>query len=166
MATPPASRISPFALVREIRSWFPGPLVLAGGIAHGSSVLAARAAGADLAYVGSAFLGSDEANVSDADEEMVVAGTSGDIVTRSGVTGIAANFPRGSFGNAGLDPECFDRDTDATWLAMADGSVARPWRDLWGAGHGISAVDRRGPVAETVHRLRREYDLARADLLA
>ncbi|MGC4946764.1 NAD(P)H-dependent flavin oxidoreductase [Streptomyces sp. DT224] len=157
---------SPFALLNEIRAWFDGPLLLSGAMAHGRSLLAAEAAGADLAYVGSAFLATDEAAAAPRYKEMVVAASARDIVTSATFTGIPANYLRPSIEAVGLDP---DRLTAPDGSAPAwDGGTGeiRAWRDVWGAGQGVGSVDAVRPVAGLVDRLAAQYEEARAALLA
>ncbi|ANY07568.1 NAD(P)H-dependent flavin oxidoreductase [Pseudonocardia sp. HH130630-07] len=158
-----AGTLSPFALVREIRRWFDGPLALSGAIAHGASVLAAVAAGADLAYVGSAFLPTRECRAAAAYKDMVLGSSSADIVYTSRFSGVPANYLRGSIEAAGLDPVPAT-GTDPTLMdfgsAPDDRPGPRPWRDVWGAGQGIADVERAGTTAELVDRLAEEYDAA------
>lgn len=164
-----AGTLSPFALLQEIRSWFDGPLLLSGSIAHGRAVLAAQAAGADLAYVGSAFLATDEANVVDAYKQMIVDSSAEDVVYSSLFTGVHGNYLRGSIEAAGLDPQNLPLGDPSTMDVGAfpspDGK-AKVWKDIWGAGQGLSAVEAIVPTAELVGRLRREYEAARDELLA
>ncbi len=153
---------SPFALVREIRSWFDGPLVLSGAIAHGSSVLAAQAAGADLAYVGSAFLATEEAMSSPGYKQMVVDSSAADVVYSNLFTGVHGNYLRGSIAAAGLDPDDLPQ-SDPSAMSFGSGE-AKAWRDVWGSGQGIGTVDAVVPAGELVARLAREYAQARARL--
>ncbi|MCH1868508.1 nitronate monooxygenase family protein [Nocardioides sp. CFH 31398] len=158
---------SPFALLGEIRQWFDGPLLLSGAIAHGRSVLAALAAGADLAYVGSAFLATTEANTEESYKQMIVESGAGDIVYSDLFTGVHGNYLRGSIEAAGLDPDDLPTsDPSAMDFGSADGSAnsAKAWRDVWGSGQGIGAVDAVVTTAELVARLEREYDEARSRL--
>jgi len=148
-----AGDLSPFALVQEIRTWFDGLLALSGAIAHGGAVLAALAAGADLAYVGSAFIATDEAAASDAYKQAIVAGSAEGIVRTSHFTGIPGNYLRASIVAAGLDPDQLPGDPAKLLL---DGG-AKAWRDIWGAGHGIGAVGSVVPVADRVNAWRQEY---------
>jgi nitronate monooxygenase len=151
---------SPFALVAEIRSWFDGPLALSGAISTGGAVLAAQAMGADFAYVGSAFVATEEARAVDAYKQMIVAGTSDDIVYTSLFTGVHGNYLKGSIRNAGLDPDHLP-ESDPSKMSFA-GDAAKAWKDIWGCGQGIAAVRAVVPAAELVARLAREYAAARA----
>ncbi len=154
-----AGTTSPFALVREIRDWFDGPLALSGAIAHGRSVLAAQALGADFAYIGSAFIATDEANAPEAYKRMVEQGAAADIVYTSRFTGVHGNYLRGSIAAAGLDPD------DPAGAEPGDLSFGRDrpkaWRDVWGAGQGIGAVRATVPARAVVARLAGEYRAAR-----
>jgi nitronate monooxygenase len=157
---------SPFALVQEIRDWFDGPLLLSGAIAHGRSVLAAQAAGADLAYVGSAFIATGEANADPRYKQMIVDSTAADIVYSNLFTGVHGNYLRGSIEAAGLDPDRLPQsDPSAMDFGTGDTeSDAKPWRDIWGSGQGIGAVETIVPAAQVVERLAREYVAARERL--
>ena len=167
-----AGTLSPFALIQEIREWFDGPVLLSGSIAHGRSVLAAQAAGADLAYIGSAFIATEEANADQGYKQMIVDSTASDIVYSNLFTGVHGNYLRGSIEAAGLDPNNlavsdpsamnFGVGEDADTAAKSE---AKPWRDIWGAGQGIGAVDAVVPAAEIVERLTREYAAAKDQLL-
>ncbi|ELB89541.1 2-nitropropane dioxygenase [Rhodococcus wratislaviensis IFP 2016] len=167
-----AGTLSPFALIQEIREWFDGPVLLSGSIAHGRSVLAAQAAGADLAYIGSAFIATEEANADQGYKQMIVDSTASDIVYSNLFTGVHGNYLRGSIEAAGLDPNNLAvSDPSAMNFGVGEDadkstkSEAKPWRDIWGAGQGIGAVDAVVPAAEIVERLTREYADARARLL-
>lgn len=156
---------SPFALVREIRRWFDGPLLLGGAIAHGSSILAAEAAGADLAYVGSAFLATAEANTVPAYKDMVVRSNASDIVYSNHFTGVPGNYLRGSIQAAGLDPDALGSAAPGKLNFGADAEDGpKVWRDIWSAGHGIGAIERTEAVAGVVERLEAEYLAARRRL--
>jgi nitronate monooxygenase len=155
-----AGRWSPFALVQEIRQWFAGPLALSGAIATGGAVLAARAMGADLAYIGSPFIATDEARASDSYKQAIVDGGAADIVYTSLFTGIHGNYLRASIVAAGLDPEALEGSDPSVMKFGSDGAKAKAWRDVWGSGQGIGAVDGVIPAAELVDRLVREYDAA------
>ncbi|MFK0156687.1 NAD(P)H-dependent flavin oxidoreductase [Streptomyces sp. NPDC090493] len=161
-----AGTTSPFALLREIRSWFDGPLLLSGAIAHGRSILAAQVAGADLAYIGSAFLSTHEADVVDAYKQMVVDSTAADIVYSNLFTGVHGNYLRGSIQAAGMDPDDLTVSDPTAMSFGSDGDPptgkAKAWRDIWGSGQGIGAIGRRQSAADLVAQLRREYDNALA----
>jgi len=156
---------SPFALIREIRAWFDGPLLLSGAIATGDAILAAQAMGADLAYVGSPFIATDEANAATDYKQMIVDGSASDIVTSPLFTGVSGNYLRPSITRAGLDP---DNLPDAqTGMSFASGaSKPKAWKDIWGAGQGIGAVKSVLPAARLIDRLAAEYDAARQRLTA
>ena len=157
---------SPFALVQEIREWFDGPLLLSGAIAHGRSILAARAAGADMAYVGSAFLATEESRAPRDYKQMIVDSSASDIVYSNLFTGIHGNYLRGSIEAAGLNPEALP-ESDPTAMDFGSGDVtsSKAWKDIWGAGQGVGAVTSTGTVRELVDRLRAEYREA-ADALS
>ncbi len=156
---------SPFALVQEIRAWFDGPLALSGCIAHGGAVLAAQAMGADLAYIGSAFIATEEARASDGYKQMIVDSDSDDIVYSSLFTGVHGNYLRGSIVNAGLDPDQLP-ESDASKMDFGGGSGAKKaWKDIWGCGQGIGVIDKVLPAADLVARLGSEYADARQRLL-
>ena len=156
---------SPFALIQEIRSWFDGPLILSGAIATGRAILAAQAMGADLAYIGSAFVATDEARASDAYKAAIVAGGAADIVYSSLFTGIPGNYLRPSIVAAGLDPDKLPAAGPEA-MSFQSASGAKAWRDIWGSGQGIGAVDRVGPASDLVARLAAEYSDARSRLCA
>ena len=154
---------SPFALIQEIRQWFDGPLALSGAIATGGAVLAAQAMGADLAYIGSAFIATHEARASDAYKQAIVDGSSDDIVYSSLFTGVHGNYLKASVIAAGLDPDHLP-DSDATKMSFG-GDAKKAWKDIWGCGQGIGAVTEVTSVAQLVARLRREYRQAQERLL-
>ncbi|MFF0816286.1 NAD(P)H-dependent flavin oxidoreductase [Rhodococcus sp. NPDC003318] len=160
---------SPFALLQEIRQWFDGPVLLSGSIAHGRSILAAQAAGADLAYIGSAFIATEEAGAVDGYKQMVVDSKADDIVFSNLFTGVHGNYLRGSISAAGLDPDDLAvSDPSAMDFGTADGEGTpkpKAWRDIWGAGHGVGAIDAVVPAADLVARLSSEYAVAKAALL-
>jgi nitronate monooxygenase len=160
-----AGTLSPFALLQEIREWFDGPLLLSGAIATGNAILAAQAAGADLAYVGSAFIATSEANAADAYKQMIVEGTSNDIVYSNLFTGVHGNYLRQSIAASGLDPDALPQ-SDATKMNFGSGGNTRmkAWKDIWGSGQGIGAVKAVTPAAELIARLAREYEDARRRL--
>lgn len=157
-----AGRLNPFAFVQEVRQWFDGPLALSGAIANGGAVLAAQAAGADLAYVGSPFIATAEANAVAGYKQAVVDGRADDIVYSNLFTGVHGNYLRASIVSAGLDPDHLP-DSDAS--AMNFGSGAKAWKDIWGAGQGIGAVDAVLPAADLIARMAREYHAARTRVL-
>ena len=160
-----AGRWSPFALIHEIRRWFDGPLALSGAIAHGDAVLAAQAMGADLAYIGSAFIATPEARASDEYKQAIVASSAADIVYSDLFTGIHGNYLRASIVAAGLDPENLPAP-GAEAMNFQSASGAKAWRDIWGSGQGVGAVDAVLPAAELVARLSEEYRAAKARICA
>lgn len=159
--------LSPFALVQELRSFFDGPLLLAGAIAHGRSILAAQALGADLAYVGSAFIATREASATDAYKQGVVDGRAGDIVYTNLFTGVHGNYLRASIVAAGLDPDNLP-SSDPSKMNFGSGgaSAAKAWRDIWGCGQGIGAIASVQSVSDLVAQFTRQYDDAKRALLA
>ncbi len=158
-----AGTISPFALVQEIRRWFDGPLALSGSIATGGAVLAAQAMGADFGYIGSAFIATDEARADERYKQMIVDSSASDIVYSSLFTGVHGNYLKPSIAAAGMDP---DNLPEGDLKTMNFGSNAGPkaWKEIWGCGQGIGAVDAVVPAAQFIAKLRREYDAARARL--
>ena len=160
-----AGRWSPFALIHEIRRWFDGPLALSGAIANGEAVLAAQAMGADLAYVGSAFIATPEARASDEYKQAIVASSAADIVYSDLFTGIHGNYLRASIVAAGLDPENLPAP-GAEAMNFQSASGAKAWRDIWGSGQGVGAVDAVLPAAELVAKLSEEYQAAKARVCA
>ncbi len=153
---------SPFALVQEIRAWFDGPLALSGAIANGRSVLAARALGADFAYVGSAFIATLEAHAGEAYKQSIVASGAQDVIYTNLFTGVHGNYLRSSIESAGLDPDNLPQSDPSKMNFAAEKTKA--WRDIWGSGQGIGAVDRVPSAGELVARLAREYDAALREL--
>ena len=153
---------SPFALIGEIRQWFDGPLALSGAISTGGGVLAARAMGADFAYIGSAFIATDEARAAPGYKQMIVESSSDDIVYSSLFTGVPGNYLKGSVRNAGLDPDALP-ESDPTKMNFG-GDAAKAWKDIWGCGQGIGAVSEIVPTRVFVERLKREYGAALAHL--
>lgn len=160
-----AGRLSPFALVQEIRSWFDGPLALSGAITSGDAVLAAQAMGADFAYIGSAFIATDEANADARYKQAIVDGRAADIVYSDLFTGVHGNYLRASIVAAGLDPDDLPQG-DLKTMSFASGGAAKAWRDIWGSGQGIGAIDTIVPAAERVRQLADEYRAARERLLS
>ncbi len=157
-----AGTLSPFALVQEIRAWFAGPLALSGAIASGGAVLAAQAMGADLAYIGSAFIATAEANASAAYQQAIVEANAADIVYSSLFTGVHGNYLRASIAAAGLDPENL-AGGDPTRMDFHEGAT-KAWKDIWGAGQGVGAVQEVVPAAALIARLKSEYAAAKARL--
>jgi len=158
-----AGRWSPFALIQEIRMWFDGPLILSGAIASGASVLAARAAGADLAYVGSPFIATNEANAPEAYKQAVIDSGAADIVYSDLFTGVHGNYLRSSIVNAGLDPDKLAAGSLDMMKFGSEGSgKAKAWRDIWGSGQGIGVIDRTRTAASYVDLLADQYAAAKA----
>ena len=153
---------SPFALIQELRQWFDGPIALSGAIATGDAVLAAQAMGADFAYIGSAFIATEEARAVDAYKQAIVAGNSDDIVYSNLFTGVHGNYLAPSIRAAGLDPDNLPVSDPSSMNFGGDAKKA--WKDIWGCGQGIGAVREVVPAAEMVARLKREYAAARARL--
>jgi nitronate monooxygenase len=158
-----ASVKSPFAMVQEIREWFDGPLLLAGSIATGRAVLAAQAMGADLAYIGSPFIATDEARAADEYKKMIVESNSDDIVYSNFYTGVHGNYLKGSILNAGMDPDNLP-ESDPSKMNFGAGGEARAWRDIWGCGQGVGVIREVVPTAMLVERLQREYAEAKSRL--
>ena len=156
-----AGRLSPFALVQEIRDWFDGPLILSGAIATGRAVLAAQAMGADFAYIGSPFIATEEANASHGYKEGIVEGRASDIVYSSLFTGVHGNYLRKSIEAAGLDPDALP-EGDVKTMDFGSATGAKAWRDIWGSGQGIGAVREILPAGGYVERLAREYAEAKS----
>lgn len=152
---------SPFALVRELRALTDGLVVLGGAISTGGDVLAARAAGADLAYMGTRFIATEEAEAPQDFKDMIVRATSDDIVYTPYFSGVSGNFLRESIQRAGLDPDRL-RDAPGRSLEISKESGSRAWRDVWSAGHGVGAIDGIPTVAGLVDELEREFEAARA----
>ncbi len=159
-----AGTLSPFAFVHEIRAWWDGPLILSGSIATGGAVLAAQAMGADLAYVGSAFIATREANASDAYKQGLVEGSAADVVYTDFVTGVRGNYLRASIVAAGLDPDDLPKSDPSKMDFAAATSGKKAWKDVWGCGQGIGAITGIPGAEELVERLRREYEIARERL--
>ena len=165
-----AGTTSPFALIQEIREWFSGPLALSGSIANGRAILAARAMGADFAYIGSAFIATEEARAVEGYKQMIVDSSSQDVIYTNYFSGVHGNYLKGSIANAGMDPDHLpEADPSKMDFGTSDdggntGASKKVWKDIWGCGQGIGAVKAVVPVAEMVARLKREYDGARARL--
>ena len=159
-----ASVKSPFAMVQEIREWFDGPIALSGSIASGGAVLAAQAMGADFAYIGSAFIATEEARAVDGYKAMITQSNSDDIVYSNFYTGIHGNYLKGSIEAAGMDPNNLP-DSDPSKMNFSTGegaNAAKAWKDIWGCGQGIGAIKDVVPAAELVARFKREYAEAKA----
>ena len=154
---------SPFALIQEIRQWFDGPVALSGSIASGGAVLAAQAMGADFAYIGSAFIATVEARASDAYKQAIVDGSSDDIVYSSLFTGVHGNYLAPSIRAAGMDLANLP-EGDVKTMDFGGEGAKKAWKDIWGCGQGIGAIDAVTTTAALVARLRREYNDARARL--
>jgi nitronate monooxygenase len=159
-----AGTTSPFALVQEIRRFFDGPLALSGAIATGGAVLAAQAMGADLAYIGSAFIATKEANAADTYKRMIVESASADVVYTDLITGVHGNYLKPSLLAAGLDPDRLPASEPSNMDFGPD--KKRAWKDIWGSGQGIGVIDRVVPAADLIDRLAREYEAARRRLVA
>ena len=156
---------SPFALVQETRAWFDGPIALSGSIATGGAILAAQAMGADFGYIGSPLIATAEANADAAYKQGIVDGAAQDIVYTNLFTGVHGNYLRGSIERAGMDPDNLpESDPSKMNFGSGDGSKAKAWKDIWGCGQGIGAVDAVRPVAALIDRLDDEYRAARARL--
>ncbi len=161
-----AGTTSPFALVQEIRSWFDGPLALSGSIASGSAIAAARAMGADLAYVGSAFIATEEASADPRYKQMIVDGSASDIIYSNLFTGVHGNYLKPSIVAAGMDPNALPT-SDPSKMNFGELSAGKKaWKDVWGCGQGIGALQAVVPVAELVARFGTEYRAALARLAA
>ena len=155
---------SPFALVQEIRQWFDGPLALSGSISTGAAVLAAQAMGADFAYIGSAFIATDEARAAQEYKDAIVANDSDEIIYSNLFTGVHGNYLAPSIRAAGLDPANLP-ESDPSKMNFG-GASAKAWKDIWGCGQGIGAVTKVQPAGDYVAQLKREYAAAKAELLA
>jgi nitronate monooxygenase len=157
-----AGTLSPFALVQEIRQWFDGPVLLSGSIANGSAILAAQAMGADLAYIGSAFIATQEANADMRYKQCIVDSAADDILYSNLFTGVHGNYLRPSVIQAGLDPDNLPvSDPSKMDFGSGGNTDAKAWKDIWGCGQGIGAVKEVSSVASLVARLQREYETAR-----
>ena len=157
-----AGKLNPLAFVQEVRAWFDGPIILSGAIGNGGAVLAAKAMGADLAYMGSVFIAAEEANAAADYKQGIVEGHADDIVYTNLFTGVHGNYLRASIENAGLDPDNLP-ESDPSKMDFGSGgnSDKKAWRDIWGAGQGIGLVDKVSPVADMVAKLEAEYQEAR-----
>jgi nitronate monooxygenase len=162
-----AGALSPFALMQEIREWFDGPVALSGAIAHGRSILAAQALGAQFAYIGSPWIATTEANAPAGYKNAIVESRAADIVYSNYFTGVHGNYLRPSIIAAGLDPDNLAH-SDPTKMNFGSGetTVVKAWKDIWGSGQGIGAVQAVTSVADRVEKLAAEYDQARRELAA
>ncbi|MBX7495961.1 nitronate monooxygenase family protein [Qipengyuania sp. 6B39] len=160
-----AGTLSPFALMQEIRSWFDGLVALSGSIAHGRSILAAQALGADFAYIGSPWIAATEANADEGYKKGIVEGDASGIVYTNLFTGVHGNYLRSSIEASGLDPDNLP-ESDPSKMNFGSGgnTKAKAWKDIWGSGQGIGTVKESAPVEHTVARLEREYEAAKAAL--
>lgn len=155
---------SPFALVRETREWFDGPIALSGSIGHGASIAAAKAMGADLAYMGSIFIATEEANAVPAYKQMIADCDADDIMYTNLFTGVHGNYLKPSIVNAGMNPDEL-ADKDATNMDFGDlGSDAKAWKDIWGCGQGIGSIKSVEPAVKLIDRLKEEYTAALSKL--
>ena len=161
-----AGTTSPFALIEEIREWFDGPIALSGSIASGRGVLAARAIGADFAYIGSAFIATEEANAPQGYKQMITESAADDIVYSNLFTGVHGNYLRPSIIAAGLDPDNLPQSDPSKMNFGSGGNTdKKAWKDIWGCGQGIGAVKSVVPAAELIARLEREYHAARKQIV-
>ena len=162
-----AGHLSPFALVQELREWFDGPIALSGSIANGAAILGAQAMGADLAYIGSAFIATKEANAQQGYKDMIVASSGDDIVYSNLFTGVHGNYLRPSIEAAGLDPDNLPQ-SDPSKMSFGSGGnqKAKAWKDIWGCGQGIGAIKEIPSAGEMIDRLAAEYEAAKAALAA
>jgi nitronate monooxygenase len=159
-----AGMLSPFALVREVRRFFDGPIALSGAITDGAGVLAAEAAGADFAYMGTRFIASREANAPDGYKQMIVQSTAADVVYTPYFTGVHGNYLKPSIVAAGLDPDNLPHADKTTMNFGSSRDKPKAWKEIWGAGQGVGNIDDAPPVRDLVARLRREYEQARERL--
>jgi nitronate monooxygenase len=162
-----AGTLSPFAFVQELRTWFDGPIALSGAIACGKSILGAQAIGADLAYMGSPFIATAEANATQGYKDGIVEGKASDIVYSNLFTGVHGNYLRGSIIAAGMDPDNLpEGDLKTMNFGSGGNTEAKAWKDIWGSGQGVGAITEVLPVGAFVDRLEAEYHAARAELAA
>ncbi|MGV1906816.1 NAD(P)H-dependent flavin oxidoreductase [Agrobacterium cavarae] len=161
-----AGTLSPFALVQEIREWFDGPLLLAGAIANGGSILAAQAMGADMAYIGSPFIATREARATEAYKQAIVKAHANDIVYSNYFTGVHGNYLKASIVASGLDPDNLPVADPSKMDFAAASTGAKAWKDIWGAGQGVGAVKAIEPVSALVDRLAQEYAAAKQRVCA
>ena len=160
-----AGTLSPFALIQEIREWFDGTLLLSGSIANGGAVLAAQAMGADLAYIGSAFIATNEANADQRYKEMITNSSADDIIYTNLFTGVHGNYLKGSIEAQGLDPHNLEISDNSKMNFSSGASKPKSWKEIWGSGQGISAVKSILPAKDLVKRINNEYQDAKNKLL-
>jgi nitronate monooxygenase len=162
-----AGGLSPFALIQELREWFDGPIALSGAIANGRAILGAQAMGADLAYIGSAFIATQEARAVQGYKDMIVESTGEDIVYSNLFTGVHGNYLRPSIERAGLDPDNLPQaDPSKMNFGSGGNQEAKAWKDIWGCGQGIGAVKAVVTAGELIDRLAAEYEAAKSELAA
>ncbi|MSQ50170.1 MAG: nitronate monooxygenase [Betaproteobacteria bacterium] len=160
-----AGTLSPFALIGEVRRFFDGPIVLSGAISSGDAILAAQAAGADLAYIGTRFLATPEASVPDRYKEELLRSSAADIVYTDLFSGVHGNYLKHSVLAAGFDPRDLPKsDPNKMNFSAAGGAEKKVWRDIWSAGQGVGQIDAVVPVAQVVDQLAAEYLAARQRL--
>lgn len=159
-----AGTLSPFALIQEIRQWFDGPLALSGSIATGRAIAAARMMGADLAYMGSPFIATTEANADPAYKQMIVDSQADDIVYSDVFTGVSGNYLRPSIVASGMDPDNLPKAKDMDFASLTGGDK-KAWRDVWGCGQGIGAIGKVQPAADFIAGLKLDYRAAVADFV-
>ncbi len=158
-----AGALSPFALLREVRRFFSGPIALSGSITDGSGILAAEAMGADFAYMGTRFIATQEANAVEAYKQMILESKAADVVYTPFFTGVHGNYLKPSIARAGLDPDNL-APTDKKSMNFGSDRPAKAWKDIWGVGQGVGNIDDAPPVRELIARLRSEYAAARSRL--
>ena len=159
-----AGTLSPFALVREVREFFDGTIILSGSISSGSAVASSQALGADLAYMGTRFIATEEANAEQGYKDMLIESVADDIVYSSLFTGVAGNYLKGSVKNAGLDPaDLPDADKSSMNFGSGGNTEAKAWKDIWGSGQGIGSIKDSPTVQALVDQLKKEYLAAAAD---
>lgn len=160
-----AGMLSPFALIKEIRSFFDGPIALSGAISYGGAVLAAQAMGADFAYVGTRFIATEEANADPVYKQMIVDSAAKDVVYTNLFTGVHGNYLSKSVVQAGLDPADLPiADKSKMNFGSGGNTKAKAWKDIWGAGQGVGNIGNAGPVAEVIDEMKAEYNAAKARL--
>ena len=160
-----AGTLSPFALVREVREFFDGTIILSGSISSGSAVASSQALGADLAYMGTRFIATEEANAEQGYKDMLIESVADDIVYSSLFTGVAGNYLKGSVKNAGLDPaDLPDADKSSMNFGSGGNTEAKAWKDIWGSGQGIGLIEDSPSVSELVGRIKSEFDTAVSEL--